>query len=139
MSEPARQTLRPDALPLPAAAPAIEGFWIVRVEKDSAAQATGATLTLERGHLTGGDDSYYYLGTYRSTADGALVLDIDATRYAGDPAPALDDLHDMVFLRLTLWPETTGSDPLWAGEVIDRVSEDATPVPAVARRVASWR
>ncbi|GAA0576344.1 GrlR family regulatory protein [Caenispirillum bisanense] len=139
MSEPARQTERPDILPLPAVDAAVEGFWIVRVEKDGAAQATGATLTLDRGHLTGGDDSYYYLGTYRTAADGALVLDIDATRYAGDPAPALDDLHDMVFLRLTLWPQAGGGAPTWAGEVVDRVDEDATPVPAVARRVASWR
>lgn len=137
MSNAARHTESRDTLSEEAVMP-VEGFWIVRVEQDAAGDATGATLTLDRGHLTGGDDSYYYLGTYRTAPDGALVLDIDATRYAGDPPPALDDLHDMVFLRLTLRPQP-GSADLWDGEVIDRVSEDAEPVRAVARRVAAWR
>lgn len=137
MSDPARQTVSRDTLSQEAAMP-VEGFWIVRVEQDAAGDATGATLTLGRGHLTGGDDSYYYLGTYRSLKDGSLVLDIDATRYAGDPPPPLDDLQDMVFLRLTLRHQA-GTQDLWEGEVVDRVTEDAVPVRAVARRVASWR
>ncbi|MCA1974805.1 MAG: hypothetical protein LDL44_18385 [Caenispirillum sp.] len=137
MTRAARQTESRDTVLQEAAMP-VEGFWIVRVEQDAAGDATGATLTLDRGHLTGGDDTYYYLGTYRQGRDGTLTLDIDATRYAGDPPPALDDLQDMVFLRLTLRPQG-GSVDLWEGEVVDRVSEDAEPVRAVARRVAAWR
>lgn len=137
MTRAARQTESRDTLSQEAAMP-VEGFWIVRVEQDAAGDATGATLTLDRGHLTGGDDTYYYLGTYRQGRDGTLTLDIDATRYAGDPPPALDDLHDMVFLRLTLRPQG-GSVDLWEGEVVDRVSEEAEPVRAIARRVAAWR
>lgn len=113
----------------------VEGFWIVRVDDSDIGEATGATMTLCKGHVTGGDDTYYYLGTYREAPDGtSLTLTIDAIRFTGDPLPDLDDLSEMVFLEMTLAP--SNREDVWQGEVVDRITEDAHPIRAEARRVA---
>lgn len=113
----------------------VEGFWIVRVENSDMGESTGATMTLRKGHVTGGDDTYYYLGTYSEDPDdGGLTLTIDAIRYTGDPLPDLEDLSEMVFLEMTLTPSSR--EDHWHGAVVDRVGEDAAPLRAEARRVA---
>lgn len=112
----------------------VEGFWIVRVENPDLGEATGATLTLKAGYVTGGDDTYYYLGTYAEAEDRTLTLSIDAIRFAGDPLPELDDFSDMLFLQLTLKP--ANGNETWYGHLVDRVEEDATPLPVIGRRVA---
>lgn len=126
------RTPAPEGLPM-----GVEGFWIVRVENPDFGEATGATLTLSKGHVVGGDDTYYYLGTYREAEDGALDVSLDATRFAGDPPPPLDDLSDMLFLRLTL--RRSNGEELWHGEITDRTVEAPAPIRAEARRVAVLR
>lgn len=112
----------------------VEGFWIVRVENPELGEATGATLTLNAGHVTGGDDTYYYLGTYTQDANRTLTLSIDAIRFAGDPLPDLDDFSDMQFFKLTLTP--ANGDESWYGELVDRVEENAIPLSVIGRRMA---
>lgn len=113
----------------------VEGFWIVRVENPELGEATGATLTLKDGYVTGGDDAYYYLGTYTHAEDGALSVSIDAIRFAGDPLPELDDFSDMLFLKLTL--RRSNGDEAWFGEIVDRIDENPTPLSVIGRRVAA--
>ncbi|EKV31795.1 hypothetical protein C882_3546 [Caenispirillum salinarum AK4] len=112
----------------------VEGFGVVRVENPALGEATGATLTLTAGYVTGGDDTYYYLGTYTEAEDRTLSISIDAVRFAGDPLPELDDFSDMLFLKHTLKP--ANGDETWYGQLVDRVEEDATPLSVIGRRMA---
>lgn len=134
MSKVAAHTGNRDNAPGARAMAGVEGFWIVRVENPELGEPTGATLTLKAGHVTGGDDTYYYLGTYAEAEDRTLTLSIDAIRFAGDPLPELDDYSDMLFLQLTLKP--ANGDETWCGKLIDRVEEDAVPVSVIGRRMA---
>jgi len=84
----------------------MEGFWTIEFGS-SAGDYSGGVLFLKDGKIAGGDDGYYYLGSYEVKGDTALTATLHLKPFIKEARSAFNTTRK----ELTLHLEGSIKDP----------------------------